>query len=52
MFANCTNLTTVIGLDTWNLSNWGDAQQMFRYCNNLSISTVEGIAKMLLTGTK
>ena len=52
MFANCTNLTTVIGLDTWNLSNWGDAQQMFRYCNNLSTSTVEGIAKMLLTGTK
>ena len=36
MFYNCTSLTEVIGLDTWDMSNCSSADSMFNNCTSLT----------------
>jgi surface protein len=41
MFSICSSLTTIIGLDTWDVSNVNNMNQMFRSCpllTNLNVS--------------
>ena len=52
MFSSCYSLTSIIGLDNFNLSNLDLCQNTFAGCDNLDNNTLNSILKMLTTAVK